>query len=109
VKTTDNLFKNIPDRFDEEIFEKLLSETPFTLERILSNGQATAVGEWYDPDKNEWVVLLKGQAALLFEGDNEEVIMKPGDYLLIPAHKRHRVEWTSSAETTVWLALYYAV
>jgi cupin 2 domain-containing protein len=108
VKTVDNLFENIPDRFETEVFENLLSDTSVTLERILSNGQATQVGEWYDQDRNEWVVLLQGQAALLFEGESEEILMKPGDYILIPAHKRHRVEWTSSEETTVWLALHYA-
>jgi cupin 2 domain-containing protein len=34
--------------------------------------------------------------------------MNPGDFVNIPAHRRHRVECTSTAEPTVWLAFHYA-
>ena len=46
-----------------------------------------------------------GAARLRFE---EHVIeLEPGDYVDIPAHKKHRVEWTTPDEPTVWLAVYY--
>lgn len=77
------------------------------LERIVSRGQATPDGEWYDQDANEWVVLLRGAAALRFEDEPEPRVLGPGDWLDIPAHRRHRVEWTAPDEPTIWLALHY--
>jgi cupin 2 domain-containing protein len=77
------------------------------LERIVSWGQATPSGEWYDQDTNEWVILLHGRAVLLFEGEPGRVALKPGDYVHIPARQRHRVEWTDPEKKTVWLALHY--
>lgn len=102
-----NLFADIPAFFAEEIFENILENEHFKLERILSAGQATPRGEWYDQQKAEWVLLLKGSAELRFEGEAETVKLEPGDYLHIPAHKRHRVQWTDEHEKTVWLALHY--
>lgn len=103
----DNLFSNISDSITEEIFETLVRADHFKLERIISSGQATPPGEWYDQDDNEWVILLSGSAGLLFEGDKEICVMNPGDYVHIPAHRRHRVEWTDANQKTVWLALHY--
>ena len=60
----------------------------------MSAGQATPPGEWYDQDTHEWVALLSGGAGLRFEDEAEPRVLSPGDYLLIPAHRRHRVEWT---------------
>jgi cupin 2 domain-containing protein len=60
---------------------------------------------WYDEDQHEWVVVLKGAARLRFE--DEPVEMKPGDFVNIPAHRKHRVEWTTPDEPTVWLAVFY--
>ena len=77
------------------------------LERIVSTGQSTPAGEWYDQGKDEWVILLSGGAGLFFEGDEEVKVMRPGDYVFIPARRRHRVEWTDARVPTVWLALYY--
>lgn len=79
----------------------------FRLERIISAGQATPEGEWYDQETHEWVVLLSGSAGLLFEGETEIRVLNPGDYLLISAHCRHRVEWTDPERQTVWLAWHY--
>ncbi len=107
VKGMSNLFSHIPKQIDVEIFEALLNDAPVRLERILSKGQSTPAGQWFDQDRNEWVLLLRGEAGLLFEGEPEITVMQPGDYVLIPAHKRHRVEWTSTSEATVWLALHY--
>jgi cupin 2 domain-containing protein len=105
--TPDNLFSNIPDSITEEIFETLIKTDHFKLGRIISSGQTTPPGEWYDQDEDEWVILLSGSAGLLFEGDKEICVMSPGDYVHIPAHTRHRVEWTDANQKTVWLALHY--
>ena len=76
------------------------------LERILSIGHATPPGHWHDQDSDEWVLLLRGSAGLRFEGDEAAVTLRPGDHVLIPARRRHRVEWTDAAEPTVWLTLH---
>ena len=92
-----NLFAPIPPEVTEEIFQVLLETGNFRLERIVSAGQATPPGEWYDQDTHEWVVLLSGSAGLRFEDEPEPRVLAPGDHLLIPAHRRHRVEWTDPA------------
>ncbi len=102
-----NVFAGIPAELPQEFIEVLLKTPGFHLERIVSSGQATPPGEWYDQETHEWVVLLKGAAGLLFEGETEVLVLRPGDYLLIPAHCRHRVEWTEAGQKTVWLALHY--
>ena len=102
-----NLFRDLPEMMIEEMSEALLDTQQFRLERILSAGQRTPPGEWYDQNTNEWVILLSGEAGVLFEGEAEACVMRPGDYVHIPAHKRHRVEWTDTKQKTVWLALHY--
>ena len=102
-----NFFAAVPLNLPAEIIEILLQTESFRLERIISTGQATPAGEWYDQDRPEWVLLLSGKAGLLLENESEMIIMKPGDYLHIPAHRRHRVEWTDPVQPTVWLALHY--
>ena len=77
--------------------------------RIVSAGHNSPEGFWYDQEEHEWVAVLKGEAKLLFEGDDEAIHMKPGDYVNIPAHRKHRVEWTSPNEPTVWLAVFHKV
>jgi cupin 2 domain-containing protein len=101
-----NLFAAIPSEIPAEILQVLLETDNFRLERIISAGQVTPPGEWYDQDTHEWVVLLTGSACLRFEAEPDQVL-GPGDYLLIPAHRRHRVEWTDLNQPTVWLALHY--
>lgn len=100
-----NLFSLPPDTA-EEVFTEILRTQDLLLERIVSTGQATPAGEWYDQERDEWVVLLTGRAVLLFEGDPAPVELLPGDHLLIPAHHRHRVESTTSDPPCVWLALH---
>lgn len=78
------------------------------IERIVSTGHPSPEGFWYDQDEHEWVVVLMGRAKLIFEGNSEPVEMGPGDYMNIPAHRKHRVEWTSPDEPTVWLAVFYS-
>ena len=103
-----NLFDPIPPEVTAEIFQVLLSTAHFRLERIVSAGQATPPGEWYDQEDHEWVALLTGGAGLRFEDEPEPRVLSPGDHLLIPAHRRHRVEWTAPEAPTVWLALHYS-
>lgn len=106
-KNGDNLFGCLPESASEEFFENILKTESFRLERIISSGQTTPPGEWYDQDEDEWVALLTGSATLRFEDECESKHMKPGDYIHIPARKRHRVEWTDLTQKTIWLALHY--
>ena len=102
-----NLFRPAPGTAAGAVFETLLESPGFTLERIVSGGQATPAGEWLRQDRAEWVVVLAGRATLRFESEASARPLAPGDYVLIPPGCRHRVEWTDPAETTVWLALHY--
>jgi len=101
-----NLFKNLPNICRTEIFETILENGNLKIERIISEGHATPAGQWYDQTWDEWVVLLQGSAGILFEGDTSSFLLKPGDHAYIPAHKKHRVEWTASNEKTIWLAVH---
>ena len=100
-----NLFADLPADRSREAFEALLETPALRLERIVSHGQTTPAGQWYDQDGDEWVVLLSGAATLRFEGD-APFALRPGDWVLIPAHRRHRVEHTAPDGPTVWLALH---
>ena len=102
-----NIFSGIQKQTPDEILETVLRTHQFKIERIIAKGHATAEGEWYDQDKNEWVLVLKGNAGVLFEGDDGTVTLKTGDYINIPAHRKHRVEWTDPEEETIWLAIHY--
>lgn len=104
-----NIFAPIPDSSSGEKVETLLQKPGLRIERIVSAGQATPKGEWYDQPDDEWVLLLSGSAGLLIEGDSEPLTLQSGDYLLLPARCRHRVEWTDSKEPTVWLACHIEV
>jgi cupin 2 domain-containing protein len=104
----DNIFANIPAAVPEELFDEILAAGPCRLERIVSRAHATPPGQWYDQEKNEWVLLLQGSAALRLEGEDELTVLRPGDHLLLPAHLKHRVEWTATETDTIWLALHYA-
>jgi cupin 2 domain-containing protein len=102
----ENILANLPTKLPDERFDELLRGDGFRLERIVSTGQATPAEQWYDQDHAEWVLVLRGSAQLQFEGEAEAVALGPGDYVLIPAHCRHRVQWTDDCESTVWLALH---
>jgi cupin 2 domain-containing protein len=102
-----NLFSDLARGLPDEAVETLAEAAEVRIERIVSHGHASPPDFWYDQDQNEWVLVLKGAARLRFEGEAEAVEMKPGDFLDIPAHKRHRVEWTAPNEPTLWLAVYY--
>jgi cupin 2 domain-containing protein len=103
--TTNNLFVDLPRHVPDERFTTLLDAANVRIERIVSHGHASPEGFWYDQDQHEWVVVLKGAARLRFE--DETIEMKPGDFIDIPVHKKHRVEWTTPDEPTLWLAVHY--
>jgi cupin 2 domain-containing protein len=103
---SNNIFAQIPEQLPEELFECIIKQDNIVIERIVSNGHISPVGQWYDQAKDEWVILLQGKATLLFEKDKNLISLAPGDYLLIPAHTRHRVEWTQPDFNTVWLAIH---
>ena len=102
-----NVFSGIQKQAPDEVLETVLQTGQFKIERIISHGHTTTKGEWYDQDRNEWVLILKGNAGLLFEGSDKTVTMKTDDYINIPAHQKHRVEWTDPEEETIWLAVHY--
>ena len=102
-----NLFEDIPGDLPEELVEVLASGEDVRIERIVSRGHSSREGFWYDQDTREMVVLLSGSAGLMFEGRTEPVLLKPGDWLEIPPHEKHRVQWTDSDVDTVWLAIHY--
>lgn len=104
-----NLFADIPkEPLEEEQFGILHRQTDLKIERIVSTGQRTPGDEWYDQEENEWVVLLSGAARLFIEGEAQDRSLQPGDWLLLPAHCRHRVTWTQQQPATVWLAVHAA-
>jgi cupin 2 domain-containing protein len=100
-----NLFADLTQDLPDELFTTLLEAANVRIERIVSQGHTSPDGFWYDQDRHEWVVVLKGAARLRFE--DRIVEMKPGDFINIPAHKKHRVEWTTPDEPTIWLAVHY--
>ncbi|MDR0327065.1 MAG: cupin domain-containing protein [Planctomycetaceae bacterium] len=99
------LFAALPGNLPEELIEKLVDTPDVRIERIVSTGHASPPGFWYDQAENEWVVVLRGEAVLAFE--DETRILKPGNYVLIPPHRKHRVHSTSLTEPTVWLAVFF--
>jgi cupin 2 domain-containing protein len=101
-----NIFENISSNIPEEIIEPLITNDRIRVERIVSKGQTSPKGFWYDQDENEWLIVLKGNAKLLFEND-ELIKLSAGDYIKIPAHKKHRVEWTDPETETIWLTVFY--
>ncbi len=100
-----NLFTLPPILPNEEVFEALLPDCGILIERIISGGQVTPAHQWYDQERDEWVLLLQGRGIITFE-DGRENILAPGDWLLIPAHTRHRVTYTSAEPPCIWLAVH---
>ena len=91
---------------NEEITEIITQGNFLRIERIFSFGQTTPDGFWYDQSEHEFVLVLQGEAKILFE-DKQEQLFKTGDYIHIPAHVKHRVTYTSSEPVCIWLAIFY--
>ncbi len=101
-----NIFDGLPKNIKTEITESLVDSDNVKIERIISKGHSSPESGWYDQDKNEWVIVLKGSAVLLFS-DDTSVDLKAGDFIDIKAHTKHRVKWTDPDIETVWLAVHY--
>ncbi len=106
MKASGNILSELPDASAEEVFQPLWEQSGVLIERIVSRGQRSAPDTWYEQDRHEWVLLLKGAAKLCWE-DGSETALKQGDYLAIPALKKHRVEWTDPNQDTIWLAIHF--
>ena len=102
-----NLLRDLPDAATAEVFETLLQAPSVRIERIVSHGQASPEGFWYDQDEAEWVLVLSGAARLRFADESKARVLGPGDHVQIDAHHRHRVDWTDPTQPTVWLAVFY--
>jgi cupin 2 domain-containing protein len=102
-----NLFDDIPAAGPDEHVETLLETPAFRLERIVSRGHVSSPGFWYDQNTDEWVLLLSGRARLRFEDEPTARELRHGDHVLVAAHRRHRVDWTTPDEPTTWLALHW--
>ena len=102
-----NLFREIPQNIPNELLQPLVSARSVRVERIVSRGQASPEGFWYDQEMEEWVLLVSGAARLRFEGQ-APIEMVPGSHVNIGAHVRHRVEWTDPDQVTVWVAVHYS-
>lgn len=102
-----NLLDDLPKRADQESLVDLPKRPGVRIERIVSIGQASPPGFWYDQAQGEWVVVLAGEAQLRFEDEAAARTLRAGDFVDIAAHRRHRVEWTRPGEPTVWLAVHY--
>ena len=99
-----NILADIPANADHELFNVLLEKPHCRIERIVSYGQSSPEGFWYEQPQDEWVMVLQGEAELDVSG--EIVQLAPGDHLLIPAGVRHRVIRTSVDVPTIWLAVF---
>ncbi|WP_041794850.1 cupin domain-containing protein [Pararhodospirillum photometricum] len=104
--TRGNVFAALGADPTTEVFTPLLTGPHTRIERIVSLGQASPPGFWYDQDEAEWVVLLQGAAVLEVAESPEPLRLGPGDYVLLPAHQRHRVAWTDPDQPTVWVAVH---
>lgn len=102
-----NLLHDLPPASDRESFETMLEAPGVRIERIVSTGQCSPPGFWYDQPQAEWVAVLAGEARVRFEDEPSARTLRPGDYVGIAAHRRHRIEWTHPDQPTVWLAVHY--
>jgi cupin 2 domain-containing protein len=102
-----NLLFPLPDARANEQVEALLTRPGLRVERIVSQGQASPPGFWYDQAEGEFVLLLAGTAKSRFADEAEARLLGPGDWVDINPHRRHRIEWTDPATPTVWLATFY--
>lgn len=104
---TGDIYQNIPSALPREIQNSLVTAKDMKIERIVSRGHHSDPGFWYDQHENEWILLVKGEAKLKFEDGGRILHLIPGMHVNIAAHEKHRVEWTSLQEDTIWLAVFY--
>ncbi len=102
-----NLLGGLPVSPSNETFESLVETGGLLVERIVSAGHASPPGFWYDQPRDEWVMVVRGAARLSFASGEAPMELGPGDWVHLPAHCRHRVDWTTPEEPTVWLAIHF--
>ncbi len=104
-----NIFSHLPaSTVTNEQFTELLARPALKIERIVSTGQASPADFWYNQPGGEWVLLIQGEAKLRLADEPTARHLKAGDFLEIPAHQKHRVDWTPANQITIWLAIHYA-
>jgi cupin 2 domain-containing protein len=104
-----NIKGGLPSRpLDDEVADILVEGRDLCIERIVSTGQATPEGQWYNQETDEFVLVVAGAARLRIEGEDRDRELAQGDWLLLPAHRRHRVAWTLSDPPTIWLAVHFS-
>jgi len=91
----------------DELIDILEERPGMRIERIVSTGQVTPEGEWYDQERDEFVLLVEGAARLRIDGEPEDRKLNAGDWIVLPARCRHRVTWTRDDPPTVWLAVHF--
>lgn len=101
-----NLFEDIPTNKTTELVDVLARGDAVRVERIVSTGQSSPPGFWYEQEQSEWVAVISGRAELEFANGTMRKML-PGDHVLIPAMQKHRVASTSADESTVWLAVFF--
>lgn len=102
-----NIFEQLPDASTAEVFEQIIEEGNFRIERITSKGQSSPDSVWQDQPQHEWVLLLEGEAIVSFAEGHDHQLSK-GGFINIPAGTKHRVKWTHPELDTVWLAVHYS-
>jgi cupin 2 domain-containing protein len=101
-----NLLRDLPPDSAGEVTERLAASSAVRIERIVSRGEVSPEGFWYDQHDAEFVLVLSGAARLRFV-DGEVIALGPGDWVDIAPHRRHRVDWTDPDRPTVWLVVFY--
>jgi cupin 2 domain-containing protein len=101
-----NLFADIPQDLPEELFESLAQGNGVHIERIVSRGHSSPLEGWHEQAQAEWVMVVRGRASIAYT-DKPSITLEAGDYVNIAAGEKHKVEWTSPDEDTIWLAVHY--
>lgn len=107
MQNVQNILADIPEQLPQELFTSLISNEQLEIKRIVSRGHANKNDEWYDQAHDEWLILLQGEATLEFAGQAEIKKLRAGDYMLIPAHSKHRVAWTAPDIDSIWLVVNF--
>lgn len=103
-----NLRRGLPSRpLPDDVTNILVERSGLRIERIVSTGQATPEGQWYDQATDEWVLVVAGAARLRLEGEDGDRELAEGDWILLPAHCRYRVTWTQRKPPTIWLVIHF--
>jgi len=98
-----NVFKIDELPIEEELTSILAETSNVRIERIISTGQ---VSNWYDQEEVEYVILLEGDANIEYE-NSKVIALTKGDTLLIPAHIKHRVSYTSNSPSCIWICIFW--